>query len=469
MSAKNVTLASKAVCAREGMTKGLKITLVAAGVLAAASYASGITPTYVANAPAMGTGLAAMLACSARYVSGIEPEQNKQDLITYSPVLEPIEIIYDDAAMRVEADFLGIHTTAAQHREGLGCALEIGDTSPLDAAKIPNDAKPPKALWPLGGMVEAPIVSVQEKLEEILMEDNAAGLQTRALLAVKGGRIVGEVYAEGFDASSKLIGWSMSKSFNAIMLGNMEMRGVIDPAKKPLFEAWEDDERADISVDDMLHMASGLDLSEVYAPGTAVTNMLFTAHSSTEVGLSVGMANRPGTRYDYSSGTSNLLSRLVFDAAGGTIDKSLKNLHEYFVRPMGLTDFVLETDPSGLFLGSSFMMASARDWARMGQLMLNKGELNGHRIVSEGWVVRALTPNHTENKKAYGYQFWLNRGDKTPRWPDLPTDAYAALGSREQVTMSIPSKDMVIVRLGWAMDGTYPVSKNFAEIIAVAR
>jgi len=451
------------------MAKGLKITLGAAGILAAASYASGITPTYVVNAPAMGTGLAAMLACSARYVSGIEPGQNKQDLITYSPVLESIEIIYDDAVMRVEADFLGIHATAAQYREGLGCALEIGDTSPLDAAKIPNDAETPNALWPLGGMVDAPIVSVQKKLEEILKADNVVGLQTRALLAVKGGRIVGEVYAEGFDASSKLIGWSMSKSFNAVMLGNMEMRGLIDPAKKPLFEAWADDERADISVDDMLHMASGLDFSEVYVPGTAVTDMLFTAHSSTEVGLGVGMANKPGTRYDYSSGTSNLLSRLVFDAAGGTIDKSLENLHEHFVQPMGLADFVLETDPSGLFLGSSFMLASARDWARMGQLMLNKGELNGHRIVSEGWVARALTPNLTENKKAYGYQFWLNRGDKAPRWPDLPADAYAALGSREQVTMSIPSADMVIVRLGWAMDGTYPVSKNFAEIVAASQ
>jgi len=451
------------------MSKSFKITAGAICVLAAASYASGITPAYMVNAPAMVTGLGAMLTCSARYVSGIGPDQNKKDLNTYSPALEPVEITYDDAAKRVEADFLGLKTTVAQYREGLGCALEIGDTSVLNKARIPTRSEMPDALWPRGGKVGQPNEAVQQKLESILVTDNAAGLQTRALLVVKAGRIVGEAYAEGFDHTSKLIGWSMSKSFNALMVGNMEMRGLIDPAKKPVFSAWANDDRAQISLEDMLHMASGLDLSEVYEPGMPVTEMLFTAHDSAAVGLSVGALHKPGTRYDYSSGTSNLLSRLVFDAAGGTLDKSLINLHSTFVEPMGLTNFVLETDPSGLFLGSSFMIASARDWARMGQLMLNEGTLNGHQFVTEQWVKRAITPNNTENKKAYGYQFWLNLGDATPRWPDLPADAYAALGSREQITMSIPSEDMVIVRLGWAMDNTYPVSKNFAEIVRQIR
>jgi CubicO group peptidase (beta-lactamase class C family) len=450
------------------MAKTLKITAAIVGGLALASFASGITPSYLANAPAMSTGLGAILTCSERYVSGLPPEQNKQDLVSYSPMLDQVELIYDDANKRVVADFMGLGSTTAQYREGLGCALEIGDTAHLDAANIPAAAIEPNALWPLGNKVEAGQVAVQEKLEALLAADNAAGLQTRALLVVKGGRVIAETYASGLDHTSKLIGWSMSKSFNALMVGNMEMRGLIDPAKKPLFAAWADDDRAAISLDDMMHMASGLDLSEVYAPGMPVTEMLFTAHDSTAVGVAVELVKKPGSYYDYSSGTSNLMARLVFDAAGGTIDSSLDNLHTQFVRPMGLTDFVMETDPMGVFLGSSFMMASARDWARMGQLMLNRGELNGSRIVTEDWVARALTPNNTENKKAYGYQFWLNYGGDTPRWPDLPVDAYAALGSREQVTMAIPSEDMVIVRLGWAMDGTYPVSKNFAEIIKAA-
>lgn len=448
--------------------KAVKVSLGVVALLAVASYASGVTPTYIVNAPAMSTGLSAMLTCSKRYVSGLDPDQNKRDLVTYSPALEPIEVTYDDDARRVEADFLGLKTTAAQYREGLGCALEIGDTDHLDAAVAPILLEEPNALWPVGEKVSSRHVSVQAKLDELLAKDNAAGLQTRALLVVRDGQVIAEAYGSGVNASSKLIGWSMSKSFNAVMVGNAEMRGLIDPEQKPLFEAWAGDDRAEISLEDMMHMASGLDLSEIYVPGSAVTEMLFTSHNSTEIGVSVGLAEEPGTYYDYSSGTSNLMSRLVFDAVGGTVDAGLENLYQNFLAPMGMRNTVIETDPSGVFLGSSFMMASARDWARMGQLMLNGGELNGHRIVTQDWVERALTPNNTKNKKAYGYQFWLNRGDAEPRWPDLPADSYAALGSREQVTMIIPSADMVIVRLGWAMDGTYPVSENFAEIVSAA-
>jgi len=448
------------------MHKSFKVTLGAVGILAVASFTSGYTPAYMANAPAVLTGIGAMLTCSARYVSGIEPEQNFKDLTSYSPLLENLEITYDDAARRVEAGLFGMKSASAQYREGLGCALDIGDTSPLDVAQIPAKPEEPNALWPLGNKVLAPNTAIQQTLENIMAADNAAGLQTRALLVVKDGQVAGETYADGFDARSKLLGWSMAKSFNALMLGNMEMRGLIDPAKKPVFDAWTEGERADISLENMLHMASGLDLSEVYDPGEAVTAMLFTAQNPAAVGLEAELLAAPGTHYDYSSATSLLLSKLVFDAAGGTLNASLENLDTHFIRPMGMQDFVMEVDPSGVFLGSSFMLASARDWARMGQIMLNGGTLNGHRFVTEGWVKRALATNATENKKAYGYQFWLNRGDANPRWPGLPADAYAALGSREQQVMMFPSENMIIVRLGWTLDGKYPISKNFSQILA---
>lgn len=449
------------------MRLGLKITAGVVGILAAASYATGLTPAYVANAPTMLTGFGAMVACSAKYVSGINAKQNLSDIGSYSPLLANLEVTYDDSARRVEAGFLGLKTTSAQYREGLGCALDIGDTTSLDRAKIPPMLAKSNALWPRGNTVHASGGVAQALLEEILAADNDAGLQTRALLVAKGGQLVAEVYAPGFDHTSKLLGWSMAKSFNALMVGNMEMRGLIDPAKKPVFAEWADDERAHISLDDMLHMASGLDLPEVYEPGEAVTEMLFTAHSGADIGLAAGVVADPGTHWGYSSGTSLLLSKLVYDRAGGTLDDTLADLSTHFIAPMGLTDFVLQTDPSGVFLGSSFMLASARDWARMGQVMLNGGTLNGHRIVTEDWVKRALTPNATTNKKAYGYQFWLNRGDSTPRWPGLPADSYAALGSRDQQVMIIPSKDTVIVRLGWSPDGKYPISKNFTQILAV--
>ena len=119
----------------------------------------------------------------------------------------------------------------------------------------------------------------------------------------------------------------MSKSFNALLVGNLEMRGLLDPAQKPLFTEWAEDARADISLDDMLHMASGLDLPEIYQPGTAVTSMLFTSHDSTEVGLGVELVAAPGTRYQYSSGSCNVLSQIIQDKVSGSFLHSIHNLH----------------------------------------------------------------------------------------------------------------------------------------------
>ena len=115
-------------------------------------------------------------------------------------------------------------------------------------------------------------------------------------------------------------------------------------------------------------------------------------------------------------------------------------------------------------MGSSYFYASARDWARMGQLMLNGGVINGHRLVTKDWVARATSPNQSENDKAYGYQWWLNRGNESLRFPELPEDVYYANGNRQQLVMVFPSQQAVIVRLGWT-SGRYPVADNFAQIL----
>jgi CubicO group peptidase (beta-lactamase class C family) len=139
-------------------------------------------------------------------------------------------------------------------------------------------------------------------------------------------------------------------------------------------------------------------------------------------------------------------------------------LAEHIYRPMGISQALFETDAAGTPVGSSYFYASARDWARAGLLMLDGGVINGHRILDEDYVQQATTPNTSENEKRYGFQFWLNQGGAEPRWPDLPDDTYAAQGNREQRVMIIPSKQTVIVRLGWTK-GSYPTNRNFAEIL----
>jgi CubicO group peptidase (beta-lactamase class C family) len=121
-------------------------------------------------------------------------------------------------------------------------------------------------------------------------------------------------------------------------------------------------------------------------------------------------------------------------------------------------------DASGQLMGSSYLYASARDWAKVGQLMLNGGEINGTRLVSEQWVADSLQPNDSDNEQAYGYQWWLNSGDSQLRWLDLPANSFAARGNREQRVMVVPDAELVVVRLGWS-EGDYPDNENFKQIL----
>ncbi|MBU2097633.1 MAG: beta-lactamase family protein, partial [Gammaproteobacteria bacterium] len=308
--------------------------------------------------------------------------------------------------------------------------------------------------------------SLQELTNALVAQDNAAGLNTRALLVVHRGNIVAESYAQGADAQTPLLGWSMAKSLTSLMLGNLEYRGLLSSDESAGFAQWQNDERRDIRIEHLLTMTDGLDFSEEYNPGDDATAMLFTQPSASDYVLQQELAATPGSRFNYSSGTANVLSRIYFERTGGTLAASLQDYREHIAVPLSFQHSVFETDASGVFMGSSYFYASARDWARMGQLMLNNGVLNGARIVSEDWVNRSIQPNSSLNDRAYGYQWWLNSdgSEDNRRWPELPADAYSANGNRQQYTMVVPSADTVIVRLGWT-SGRYPVGERFAQIL----
>jgi CubicO group peptidase (beta-lactamase class C family) len=206
-------------------------------------------------------------------------------------------------------------------------------------------------------------------------------------------------------------------------------------------------------------MTSGLAFSEVYAPGSDATDMLFLAPGAAAVALRSPSAYPPGSHFAYSSGTSNLLMQLMTERLGGP-QAALNYLWQEIFAPLGIRNAVFEPDPSGVMVASSYIYASPRDWARLGLANLNQN------LVSQDWSRRAQTVNSSANGPAYGYQFWLNDGGEELRWPDLPADAYAMTGNRQQIVMIVPSRNMVIVRLGWS-PGRYPTSANFAELMSV--
>ena len=445
--------------------KVIKGTIVLVFVLVASVFLIGpllgLPSNYVIHGPNVGSGIGSKLLCSARYVSGYSREQAFEDLIQYSAILELLTIEYDDANQSVTTSLFGIQGKTATALPNLGCAVDYPGTDARYAIKA-QPISPSNDPWPRGSGVATLNNELQTLVEEIVATDNRAGLNTRALLVVKGGQILAEVYDQEAGPQTPLLGWSMAKSLIALALGNLEYRSLVDLSASPGFPEW-DDARAEITVVDMLNMADGLEFSEEYEPGDDVTAMLFTVPSPAAYVLQQNALHEPGTFFNYSSGTANLLSRVYQDALGSA-QNAYDDFQDNVFRPMGFQHAVFETDAGGVFVGSSYFYASARDWARLGQLMLNKGTLNNQRIVSEDWVSRATSPNNTANEKAYGYQWWLNSGDQRLRFPSLPADTFYANGNRQQFVMVFPSEDTVIVRLGWP-GGRYPVSENFGKIL----
>ncbi len=409
----------------------------------------------------VGMGLSAKLACSGYYVGGMQDNHVRRDIRAYSPALKYFWPGFTRNPV-VQASFLNMTTRTAAFRPGLGCTLNTGNTRALDDLSVPQLERTGEP-WPAGSGVTTVIPELQEHSTMLMYQDNIQGLDTRALVIVKGGVIVGEVYGGSFDERSRLLGWSMAKSLTSIIIGNMQRNGLLELDETDLFPEWQDN-RADISLEDMLQMTSGLEFDETYAPGTDATKMLFDSVSASELPLTSSLNADPGSYFSYSSGTTNLLSRFVTSRMGGP-QQMLDYLVGEIYEPIALADTTFEPDPSGVLVGSSFVYATARDWARMGQLMLNEGELNGYRILSQEYVARATAPNGSDNDPRYGYQFWLNRGGSELRWPLLPEDAYAMMGNRQQSVMIIPSKDVVMVRLGWT-SGRYPMQERYSEILS---
>ena len=442
--------------------KKLLITLAVLIALIVAGLAGlGLSATDLKSNIDVGIGMGAKLGCSAKHLSGFSPERITEDLSSYTPATNIISMEY--AGNTVTAGILGF-STSATYRPGLGCTLDIGDSAELD----PISFAPPQLsddAWPAGSMVTTLDDELQATLQQIMDADNEKGLHTRALLVARGGNILAEVYSDGISPQTPLLGWSMGKSVTAILLGNLELNNQLDIEEKNVFPEWQNDERAEITIEHLLQMSSGLDFSEVYAPGSDATHMLFSAANASDVAVASPLAHEPSTHFSYSSGTTNLLARLFVERQGG-VAASYRYLQNSFLEPLSLTQTYLEPDASGIFVGSSYVYASARDWARLAQLLLNGGTLNGHRVVSEQWVKRASQPNISTNGPAYGYQFWLNRGGDNLRWSDLPEDAYAMQGNRAQTVMMIPSRDTLLIRLGWTA-GRYPLNDNFAAILDV--
>jgi len=442
----------------------LGLLLTIALVIGSLWLIAGISPRQIPSAIALATGLGAKLACSGQYLSGFDHARIADDLASYSALTRLLEI-RAGAGNGVEA-YMPIGSAAvARYRPGLGCTLEYANDSPLDAIVV----EPPKIdttrTWPAGAQAGPADARVAALLSDMLAADNAEGLDTRALLVVQDGRILAEAYAPGISRDTPLLGWSMGKSVIAILVGRLQALGRLSMAEQNLFAAWSADERAGITVENLLQMTSGLEFSEDYVPGSDATRMLFSSPNASDVAMQSPLVHPPGSVFAYSSGTTNLLARLVYERVGASAQANMDFIAAELGTPLALEGTILEPDASGVVVGSSFVYAPARDWARFGLLLLDGGKINGQRLLSQDWVLRATKPNHSDNDPRYGYQLWLNGGGGELRWPSLPAESYAMQGNRSQFVMMLPSLRAVVVRLGWSASD-YPLDANVSRIAA---
>jgi len=417
----------------------------AAVALAGLALALGAAAIYAAPYPRLGAGYVAKMACSEIFLAGrSEAAVRAADFEDISPVLPFVSLTVDAQKRETRAHLFGLGGARAVYRDGYGCTLQKGPIAPLpDAAPVADIPLPSAA----GANVDA---AALDAAIEAAFADPVA--RTRALLVMQDGAVIAERYAAGFSASTPLLSWSMAKSVTATMVGAAALRGLVEVEKAPPEPLWRDgDPRRAITWRDLLQMQSGLAFGEFYGAARAdVSRMLFDAPDAGAVGAARPLIHPPGTYWSYSSGTTNLMQR----ALRRTLEDQGADYHSFareaVFAPLGMASAVLEPDSSGTFIGSSFMYATARDWAKLGQLYLDGGVHEGERLLPEGWTDFVARPA-SGSDGVYGAQFWLNRKGATGRGqyiPGLPEEAYMMSGHEGQYVVIVPDKRLIIVRTG---------------------
>ncbi len=283
------------------------------------------------------------------------------------------------------------------------------------------------------------------------------------------GVLVAERYAAPWGVDSPLIGWSMTKSIVNNLIGLLVADGLLVVEDSAPVPAWrsDGDSRGDITLGNLLQMSSGLDFAEVYEPGSDATNMLFAAPGAADYALASALAHSPGTHWSYSSGTTNILSRIVRDSVDGNEARVYKYMQDRLFGPLGMTSMTVENDATGTLVGSSFSYATARDWARLGQFWLQDGSWQGRRLLPPGWMNYSITPAPAAKMGNYGAQFWLNAGrnGRDKAYPDLPESAFFAHGFNQQIVAVFPNRQVVIVRLGFTTDDSWDTNSFMSQVL----
>ena len=427
-------------------------------ILAAAIYINSLMPII--------TGYAAKNLCSAVFVS----QRNQEDVENLDLDFSFISLVknrVDRENKTVTSRFLWGKSKAV-YREGFGATLLQQKTvDEMKAVAFPDISvtySSDTTAWPMGDILPDSLTGIDlvglDNISGKLINEDAYGGTSFAFMVLHKGIPVAEAYKPGFNKDTRFLSWSMAKSVTGALIGVLVKDSILDINTKELIPEWSGDERSEIRLENLMHMQSGLEWNEDYGNRSDVTVMLHCVPGFAEYAYSMPLEYEPGTHWYYSSGTTNIVSKII--------RSHFNNDELYYAFPhkdlfykIGITGAIFETDESGTLAGSSYLYMTARDYARFALLFMNDGFFNNNQILPEGWV-DYVTTSVPDSKGEYGSFFWLN---KDLSIESAPEDMYMCVGHDGQRIFLIPSLDLVVVILGYSPDHSMNFNQLLADII----
>ncbi len=306
-----------------------------------------------------------------------------------------------------------------------------------------------------GSMSRRVETSTIEAVGERLFAPGAAHGCSLALVVMVDGSVAAERYgvqpatpfgpAVDIGPQSPLVSWSMAKSITHAMFGLLHADGLIDLARPAPVPSWTGTPKDAITVLDLLEMRPGLRFVEDYVDGAVshCLEMLFGSGADDVAAYAAALPldHPPGSVWNYSSGTTNILCRIAGDRIGGGQAGTDHYLRTRLFGPAGMTSASPRFDAAGTFIGSSYVDATARDFASFGELYRHDGVVDGKRVLPAGWTdhARVAVAADPTNGLHYGRHWWM--------FPEFP-GSLAALGYEGQYIVVVPDRGLTLVHLG---------------------
>lgn len=410
-----------------------------------------LTVLFTVNYPKLDiiSGFAAKSMASNVFIANRTPESviaNDHNV----PKIKLATVSVDHSQKSAQANVYGIKNRTAIYRNGLGAVL-VPEDFENELTLVPNRFQKIDTLpYPYGnnGIKDSIFATIDYELLKNAMDiafSKPKIQKTRTVLVLYKGHLIAEQYIDGFGPDTPILGWSMTKSVMATLYGILEHQNKLNVSDFAPIPEWQNDERKIITLNHLLRMQSGLEWNEDYGSISDVTKMLFLDADMSKTQQKKEAIASPTEIWNYSSGTSNVLSGIL-RTQFNTHQEYLDFPYTALIDKIGMHSMLLEADAVGNYVGSSYGWASTRDWAKFGQLYLNKGNWNGEQLFAPEWIDYVTTPT-IKSDGEYGAHFWLN---SSGNYPDVPEDLFSANGYQGQYVFVIPSKDLVVVRTGLA-------------------